>query len=417
MGLAYERVDARCVRACIAWPMQWETDARPLAHSFAAEHRFDKAKAIRGHIVTMLRAKESFMDPKTKPEERKALRKQMRTNLTKCTAELGLHLTVTSADGVYADTLNTSTMELYRMYCAADAGYVGLRSALVGSASYSANDSSSPRPGANTLPSTSATALTADGATGGASGGKRSSHVQVFLKYNAFICKVDEENDSAVELLFSLYSIQKRRDISEPYVVHLTSRLMVQDLERIDLQKTIFANAELADTMLVCRVVRVGKISTRQKTASRYRIPFGVAMVPIAVVLKEKNSRFDNQLPIYRLESGSLSALMERIVQHSEPPPAPGSGVAVEIKVYNTPDLASLHDEVSDFDRLSVSNMLEMDPSNLRPGVVRNDLYLVIERGEMQQEGKKTAKNVELSISVRMADGTVSSARCSAHWR
>ncbi len=389
-----------------------------------SEHRFDKAKAIRDHIVAMLRAKDAFMDPKTKPEERKALRKQIRLNVTKCTAELGLLLTVTSADGVYADALNTSSMELYRMYCAADAGYIGSRSALVGSMSMSSSDNASPRPsavtqiGAGPVTGTDTSGSgnntqTKDVAAAAASapvvgGSKRPAHVQVFLKYNAFICKVDEENDSAVELLFSLYSIQKRRDISECYVVNLTSRLMVQDLERIDLQKTIFANVELADTMLVCRVNRVGKISSRQKTSSRYRIPFGVAMVPIAVVLKEKNSRFDNQLPIYRLESGSLSALMERIVQQHEPSPAPGSGVAVEIKVYNTPDVASLHDEVSDFHRLSVTNMLEMDPANIRPGVVRNDLYLIVERGEMQQEGKKTAKNVELSITVRTQDGNVS---------
>lgn len=208
-----------------------------------------------------------------------------------------------------------------------------------------------------------------------------------------------------MQLLFSLYSLQKKADVTESYAVNLTSRLMVQDLERIDLQKTIFANVELADTLLVCRIVRVGKISARQKAATRYRIPFGVAVVPISVVLKEKNSRFASQLPIYRLESGCFATLTERIVR-GEVTANPGSGVAVEICVYNSA-LDSLHEEVEDFARLSVTNMLVMDPANLRPGMVRNDFYVIVQRGEMQQEGKKTAKNVEVTLSVRLDDGTL----------
>jgi hypothetical protein len=44
---------------------------------------------------------------------------------------------------------------------------------------------------------------------------------------------------------------------------------MVTNLEKIDLQKTIFANVDVSDTLLVCRVVRVGKISGRQKATAR----------------------------------------------------------------------------------------------------------------------------------------------------
>jgi hypothetical protein len=44
---------------------------------------------------------------------------------------------------------------------------------------------------------------------------------------------------------------------------------MVTNLEKIDLQKTIFANADVSDSLLVCRVVRVGKLAGRQKAAAR----------------------------------------------------------------------------------------------------------------------------------------------------
>lgn len=111
--------DETVVRASQAL-REWGT----LMNAWMRDHRFDKAKAIRSHIVAVLKAKSAFMDEKTKPEERKPLRKFIRQALVKCTAELGLHLTVSSADGVYADALNTNTLELYRMYCAADSGHL-----------------------------------------------------------------------------------------------------------------------------------------------------------------------------------------------------------------------------------------------------------------------------------------------------
>jgi hypothetical protein len=74
----------------------------------------------------------------------------------------------------------------------------------------------------------------------------------------------------------------------------------------------------------------------------------------------------------------------------NEVSPAPGSGVAVEIRLFSTP-LESLKEEIKDFARLSVTKMLDMDTTNLRPGTVRNDFYLTLERGDVQQV--KTTNN------------------------
>lgn len=178
---------------------------------------------------------------------------------------------------MYSDELNSSPLETYRLYREMDTKY---------------------KPHGSAADAESAPA---------ASEKDKRSLVQIFLKFNAFICRVDEENDSGVELSFSLYSVQKKKDITECYVVRLTNKLvsiffffsrspsflssgvfscffflqMVTNLEKIDLQKTIFANVDVSDTLLVCRVVRVGKISGRQKTAARFgfgRLVFGVAL-------------------------------------------------------------------------------------------------------------------------------------------
>ncbi len=370
---AADPVVLKCSQALVEWG--------ELMNGWLRESNFAKAKRILRFIQTLIKARATVLNAKVGADGRRAAKRDIRLAMSRCITELGLSFTVKGAAGVYADELNTSTMELYQLYREIDTQY---------------------KPGADAAAAAAAAALAVNAASN-VTVGEKKTLVQVFLKFNAFICKVDEENDSAVELLFSLYSVQKKKDITESYVVRLTNKLMVTNLEKIDLQKTIFANVDVSDTLLVCRVVRVGKLAGRQKAAARYRIPFGLATVPISSVLQEKESRFENQLPIYLVQTKSIQIMLENPKGHT---PA-GGGVALEIKVYDTPDLQSLKEEVKDFDLIAFTNMLEMDSSNLKPGTVRNDFYLTLERAEVQQEGKKTAKNVEISMTVRMPSGDI----------
>lgn len=43
----------------------------------------------------------------------------------------------------------------------------------------------------------------------------------------------------------------------------------------------------------------------------------------------------------------------------------------------------------------------------IMPGDVRNDLYLMLERGEFERGGKSTGKNIEVTILVLDAEGKV----------
>jgi hypothetical protein len=101
------------------------------------------------------------------------------------------------ASGVYADDLNSSPLETYRLYREIDTKYkphlVYVEEPVVAVSSAEKD---------------------------------KKSLVQIYLKFNAFICRVDEENDSGVELSFSLYSVQKKKDITECYVVRLTNKLV-----------------------------------------------------------------------------------------------------------------------------------------------------------------------------------------------
>jgi hypothetical protein len=120
---------------------------------------------------------------------------------------------------VYADELNSSPLEVYRLYREIDTKY---------------------RPNLGFAFETEHNLALA------ASEKEKKSLVQVFLKFNAFICRVDEENDSAIELSFSLYSLQKKRDVTESYVVRLTSKLV-----RMKSRRTLKRRNGLIDLFLL----------------------------------------------------------------------------------------------------------------------------------------------------------------------
>lgn len=51
------------------------------------------------------------------------------------------------------------------------------------------------------------------------------------------------------------------------------------------------------------------------------------------------------------------------------------------------------------FKNLSLTNKLGF-PDVIMPGDVRNDLYLILEKGEFERGGKSTGKNIEVTIRV-----------------
>lgn len=51
------------------------------------------------------------------------------------------------------------------------------------------------------------------------------------------------------------------------------------------------------------------------------------------------------------------------------------------------------------FKNMSLTNKLGF-PDVIMPGDVRNDLYLLLERGEFERGGKSTGKNIEVTVLV-----------------
>ena len=157
----------KCAQAVLEWG--------EMMNAWLNEGSFDKAKRIQTFIGDVIRARATVLNPKTDAAARKAAKREIRAALARCTTELGLSFTVAGPGGVFADDLNTSTMELYRMYREIDTGY---------------------KPDCD--PAAAASSVASGGLT------EKKLLMQVFLKFNAFICKLSV---SPVLLFLSCFSL------------------------------------------------------------------------------------------------------------------------------------------------------------------------------------------------------------------
>ena len=121
------------------------------------------------------------------------------------------------------------------------------------------------------------------------------------LKFNAFICKLEEKAESSAEIHFRIYSAREDKYLSETFLVKLTNQLVIYDLENMDKYQTIFKDIDNYDQIyLVAYVYRIGKLNPSHKSTSSYKCPFGCSIVSLKEMKKG-----EMKIPIYTPQSES----------------------------------------------------------------------------------------------------------------
>lgn len=107
-------------------------------------------------------------------------------------------------------------------------------------------------------------------------------------------------------------------------------------------------------------------------------------------------------------QSGKYSALScqpnygktSKIITNSYPVPTVlFSGIIISLKTLHGELNQIKEDNPLLFKNISLTNKLGF-PDVIMPGDVRNDLYLILEKGEFERGGKSTGKNIEVTILV-----------------
>jgi len=290
------------------------------------------------------------------------------------------------------------------------------------------------------------------GAAGAGTGGYTESGLtQVLLDFKILMCPVGEP----VEVYFSLWNRQDNRRLTEEFQMLLTSQGMPFDHTKINNMKTLFrdlsAEDVCADTYLLCRLVRRGRLVYEGKGAESgggggglgggggssmmsssglsgpgmasmagqagsssgggdervgYRRPFGFAVMPLGRRLTAEPA--DTTLQIYAPTHENYFYDMPELVlkKRDVAEVARAKGLVVALRRLDCSyeeACARLGDELSGVPCTRAPSL----PSVILPGTVRDDLYVLVDSAEISQDRKRTAKNVEVEMSVRLQNGEI----------
>ncbi|KAJ3278028.1 hypothetical protein HK104_002729, partial [Borealophlyctis nickersoniae] len=286
----------------------------------------------------------------------------------------------------------------------------------------------------------------------------RFSHLYFELK--ACIASFCLPNEYA-ELYFSIYNRAEGRAVTEEYQILVNSAGMPRDVGDggaaggkgvAGRLKTLFvdlSHRDLTDHMyLVCRIVRTGKMNVSEKEAGSatkgavhhggmmqressssslsglmggvngvgggggYRRPFGWATVPIGEILREKNAS-DSSLfreivmPIFvPVSESGFGSLHEQIINR-----VGGYESSARAEALNV-TLRLFHGDAGPIIRENAMLLKDVTvtPRNgfsdvILPGDVRNAMYVTLTSGEFSQGRKTSARNVEVTVQVRLTNG------------
>ena len=251
--------------------------------------------------------------------------------------------------------------------------------------------------------------------------------LQLYLNVKMCIFSVGE----ATDLFFSLYSASESKFVTEEYSLALSDQGLPLNLALLHKMRTVFTDLSARDfekdLWLVCRIYRKGRLvfdTAKAKSPQRlYRRPFGCAACSLtesnidSMVGKEYEPP-NAAMTIYTCgDESKFSRIHELIIARDrslEPAPR-AKGIALGLILY-TGDLDTVrrnYPETMSADSTPVSRKLRF-PDRLSPGDMRNDLYVHLLAASFSQDGKKSAKNIEMALRVVIDDGT-SIENCISH--
>uniref|UniRef100_A0A8D9BP44 Dedicator of cytokinesis protein 3 n=1 Tax=Cacopsylla melanoneura TaxID=428564 RepID=A0A8D9BP44_9HEMI len=255
------------------------------------------------------------------------------------------------------------------------------------------------------------------------------------LTHHLYLCMQDFRHliGEDTEIYFTLYDAKKSKFLSERFLVKISKEGFSNYVEKLNSNRTIFTDLGTADLnkdiYIVAHIFRMGRMlyseSTKKLSASLthtsvtpaggsqgFKRPLGVAVHEIGEFLAAPGSEEREMfLKVNQCEDRDFYQLHEFIIRKNTSKFSPLSGqpnygIAINLRVLHG-ELAQVQEENPVLGKnISLTRKLGFSDV-IMPGDVRNDLYLILERGEFEKGGKSTGKNIEVTVQVLDSDGTV----------
>lgn len=161
--------------------------------------------------------------------------------------------------------------------------------------------------------------------------------------------------------------------------------------------------------MLLESVKKNDKSSTNQV----FRRPFAVGVVPLSHLLSNSAStenlieteEKEHSFRLYQCEEKDFFQLHEMLIKKVSGKFSPISGsIGVSVKMLHGELLQLRQEQPLLFQCAAITRKMGF-PDIIMPGDVRNDLFLVMEKGDFERGGKSTAKNIEILVSIIDSNG------------
>ncbi|XP_037108357.1 dedicator of cytokinesis protein 3-like isoform X3 [Syngnathus acus] len=220
------------------------------------------------------------------------------------------------------------------------------------------------------------------------------------------------------DIFFWLYDSREAKSISEKFMVRLNKNGEPKKSREVNGLWALFtdlSNKDLKrDLYIVSQVIRSGRMLLNEHRKGlrhvQYRRPYGCAVLAMSDILQtiaELKEEKDFVLKVYMCNNESeWYQIHENIIRKCSSKysaPANNSGLVISLQLLHG-DVEALRRENKWLSRASVTHKLGF-PDVMVPGDVRNDFYLTLERGDFERGGKSVQKNIEVTVSLLLADG------------
>uniref|UniRef100_A0A8C2KUH5 Dedicator of cytokinesis 3 n=1 Tax=Cyprinus carpio TaxID=7962 RepID=A0A8C2KUH5_CYPCA len=218
------------------------------------------------------------------------------------------------------------------------------------------------------------------------------------------------------DIFFSLY------DLREGKQIRLNKNGGPKNPEKVDRLCALFtdlSNKDMKrDLYIVSQVIRTGRMllndSKKGPPHVQYRRPYGCAVLAMSDVLQtisELKEEKDFVLKVYTCNNeNEWYQIHENIIRKSSTKytaPSTNYGLIISLQLLRGDMEQVRRENPMIFNRgVAITRKLGF-PDVIMPGDIRNDLYLMLERGDFERGGKSVQKNIEVTMYVLYADGEI----------
>ncbi|XP_058855498.1 dedicator of cytokinesis protein 3-like isoform X10 [Acipenser ruthenus] len=241
----------------------------------------------------------------------------------------------------------------------------------------------------------------------------------LFLNLKSFTYNTIGED---TDVFFSLFDMREGKQISERFMVKLNKNGGPKNPEKIDRLCALFtdlSNRDMKrDLYIVSHVIRTGRMllndSKKGPAHVQYRRPYGCAVLSMSDILQsisELKEEKDFVLKVYTCNNeNEWCQIHENIIRKSSTKytaPSTNYGLIISLQLLRGEMELIRRENPMIFNRgVAVTRKLGF-PDVIMPGDIRNDLYLILERGDFERGGKSVQKNIEVTVYVLYADGEI----------